>query len=93
MWLCPSGGKDSLHLMTINPDRIDALASRLMAAIDADLASPLEVLVALLTVIGANAQRGPVSDRELLDASETYDLACGGILQRQAALSRAAGAN
>jgi hypothetical protein len=78
--------------MAINPDRIDALAARLMAMINADAASSLEATVALLTVIGANAQRGAVSDRELLDASETYDLACGGILRRQGALSRA-GAN
>jgi hypothetical protein len=54
----------------INPDRIDALAARLMAVIDGDLASSLEATIALLTVAGANLQRGPVLDGELFEATE-----------------------
>ena len=71
----------------INPDRIDALVARLMTVIDGDAASSLEATIALLTVVGANAQRGPVSDRELFDATQAYDLACGGVLRRQSMLS------
>jgi hypothetical protein len=75
----------------INPDRIDALVARLMTVIDSDPASSLEATVALLTVVGANVQRGPVLDRDLFDATVAYDLACGGILRRQAVLSRVGG--
>jgi hypothetical protein len=75
----------------INPDQIDALVARLMTVIDSDPASSLEAIVALLTVVGANAQRGSVSHRELFDATVAYDLACGGILRRQNMLSSAPG--
>jgi hypothetical protein len=73
----------------INPDRIDALVARLMTVIDGDPASSLEAIIALLAVVGVNAQRGSVSDPELFDATVAYDLACGGILRRQNMLSSA----
>jgi hypothetical protein len=79
--------------MAISADRIDTLATQLMAVIDGDPASPLEATIALLTVAGANLQRGPVLDRELSEATEAYDMACGGILRRQLVLSGVRPAN